>query len=123
MQGFLPIFRFIGIFYHPGKGVMLITFDVLRFEHGDFPIGRDRLMDMKDKNLMTLEEICEEMPFLATINWTPKMLVTLIRGQMLYGTFDSSAKVWLTSRAAVKRALDSRKRELMFQATEPEDYC
>lgn len=76
---------------------------------------------MNDKTLQILDDIYASTPLLKQINWTPRLMATLIRAKILTGYFDPTCKVWLTSRDHLNRILEIRKNVLITEGLESID--
>ena len=63
-----------------------------------------------------------EHPLLRQINWSARNLVMLIRTDIIYGYYDSSLKVWMTSKEQVRKALEHRNRNVADRILDLSDF-
>lgn len=61
-------------------------------------------------------------PSLQRINWTVRMLITMIRSEVINGHFDTTSKTWLTTYEEVKSLLQFRNEQMSKRMLDLEDF-
>ena len=61
-------------------------------------------------------------PALKRINWTVRMLVTMIRSEVIHGHFDTTTKTWFTTYEEVKSLLEFRNEQMSKRMLDLDDF-